>query len=188
MLVPAEVWTLAKTDQGNAVLIKPKGADIAVPIFIGQAEAQSILIGLGEVEIQRPLTHDLLITTLKEINTFVRRVEITDLSEGIFYGRLVITKSGKEISVDARPSDCIAIAVRVKCNIYIDESIVDEAGISITIINNEAGATGENPIEMSKSDTELSKLKKQLDAAIEEENYEEAAKLRDKIKELEGKS
>ena len=184
MLVPAEVWTLAKTDQGNAVLIKPKGADIAVPIFIGQAEAQSILIGLGEVEIQRPLTHDLLISTLRNLNTYVRRVEITDLSEGIFYGRLVVTKSGKEISIDARPSDCIAVAVRVKCNIYIDESVVDEAGISITIINE----PGEYPFDMNKKDTELNKLKKQLDIAVEEENYEEAAKLRDKIKEIEGQS
>ena len=185
MLVPAEVWTLAKTDQGNAVLIKPKGAEIAVPIFIGQSEAQSILIGLGEVEIQRPLTHDLLISTLRNLNTYVRRVEITDLSEGIFYGRLVVTKSGKEISIDARPSDCIAVAVRVKCNIYIDESVVDEAGISITIIN-EPG--GEYPLDMSKKDSELSKLKKQLDVAVEEEDYEEAAKLRDKIKEIEGQS
>ncbi|MBN1698049.1 MAG: bifunctional nuclease family protein [Spirochaetales bacterium] len=184
MLVPAEVWTLAKTDQGNAVLIKPKGADIAVPIFIGQAEAQSILIGLGDVEIQRPLTHDLLISTLKNLNVSIKRVEITDLSEGIFYGRLVVTRSGKEISIDARPSDCIAVAVRVKCNIFIDESVVDEAGISITIVNEHSN----QPLEFSPKESEIDNLKKKLDSAVEEENYEEAARIRDKIKELEGKS
>jgi bifunctional DNase/RNase len=184
MLVPAEVWTLAKTDQGNAVLIKPKGADIAVPIFIGQAEAQSILIGLGDVEIQRPLTHDLLISTLKNLNVSIKRVEITDLSEGIFYGRLVVNKSGKEISIDARPSDCIAVAVRVKCNIFIDESVVDEAGISITIVNEHSN----QGLDIGPKESEIDNLKKKLDLAVEEENYEEAARLRDKIKELEGKS
>jgi bifunctional DNase/RNase len=184
MLVPAEVWTLAKTDQGNAVLIKPKGADIAVPIFIGQAEAQSILIGLGDVEIQRPLTHDLLISTLKNLNVSIKRVEITDLSEGIFYGRLVINRSGKEISIDARPSDCIAVAVRVKCNIFIDESVVDEAGISITIVNEHSNQA----FDINPKESEIDNLKKKLDLAVEEENYEEAARLRDKIKELEGKS
>jgi bifunctional DNase/RNase len=184
MLVPAEVWTLAKTDQGNAVLIKPKGADIAVPIFIGQAEAQSILIGLGDVEIQRPLTHDLLISTLKNLNVSIKRVEITDLSEGIFYGRLVVNKSGKEISIDARPSDCIAVAVRVKCNIFIDESVVDEAGISITIVNEHSN----QGLDIGPKESDIDNLKKKLDLAVEEENYEEAARLRDKIKELEGKS
>jgi bifunctional DNase/RNase len=184
MLVAAEVWTLAKTDQGNAVLIKPKGADIAVPIFIGQAEAQSILIGLGDVEIQRPLTHDLLISTLKNLNVSIKRVEITDLSEGIFYGRLVVNKSGKEISIDARPSDCIAVAVRVKCNIFIDESVVDEAGISITIVNEHSN----QGLDIGPKESEIDNLKKKLDLAVEEENYEEAARLRDKIKELEGKS
>ena len=62
MLVEAEIWTIARTDQGNAVLVRPIGSESAVPIFIGQLEAQSILIGLGNVPMPRPLTHDLFIT------------------------------------------------------------------------------------------------------------------------------
>jgi bifunctional DNase/RNase len=182
MLVPAEVWTLAKTEQGHAVLVKPKGSEIAVPIFIGQAEAQSILIGLGSVEVQRPLTHDLLISSLKHVNVTVKRVEITDLSDGIFYGRLIVTNNGSEIIVDARPSDCIAVAVRVKCGIFIDESIVDEAGIPMSFINN-----GENKEQFQNTpmELELSKLQRELETAVEEENYEKAAQIRDRINELE---
>jgi bifunctional DNase/RNase len=181
MLVPAEVWTIAKTEQGHAVLVKPKGSEIAVPIFIGQAEAQSILIGLGGVEVQRPLTHDLLISSLKHVNVTVKRVEITDLSEGIFYGRLVVINGGNEVIIDARPSDCIAVAVRVKCSIFIDESVVDEAGIPMSFIANGNKETlSDAPLE-----SELVKLKRELDVAVEEENYEKAAILRDKINELE---
>jgi bifunctional DNase/RNase len=182
MLVPAEVWTLAKTEQGHAVLVKPKGSEIAVPIFIGQAEAQSILIGLGSVEVQRPLTHDLLISSLKHVDVSIKRVEITDLSDGIFYGRLIVINSGNEVIIDARPSDCIALAVRVKCSIFIDESVVDEAGIPMSYINNNESKEQfpNTPMEM-----ELTKLQRELEVAVEEENYERAAQLRDKINDLE---
>jgi bifunctional DNase/RNase len=184
MLVPAEVWTIAKTEQGHAVLVKPKGSETAVPIFIGQAEAQSILIGLGGVEVQRPLTHDLLISSLKHVNVTIKRVEITDLSDGIFYGRLIVSNSGVEVIIDARPSDCIALAVRVKCNIFIDESVVDEAGIPMAFIN-QGGKEGGPDVQF---ESELVKLKKELDTAVEEENYEKAAQLRDKINEIEKNS
>jgi len=184
MLVPAEVLTVASSDHGNAVLVKPKGADIAVPIFIGPAEADAIKIILLNYHIPRPLTHDLFISTLNHTNINVKRVEITDLIEGTFYGRLIVTKSGKEISIDARPSDCIAIAVRVKCSIFIDEAVVDEAGITITRVKEQNGQS----FTLEKSETHLSKLKKRLNRAVEEENYEEAAKLRDEIKKLEKKA
>jgi hypothetical protein len=73
MLVPAEVWTVAKAEQGSAVLIKPIGAEVAVPIFIGSLEAQAILIGLANHKMPRPLTHDLLLSTLQELNVKVSR-------------------------------------------------------------------------------------------------------------------
>ncbi|NOY08843.1 MAG: bifunctional nuclease family protein [Spirochaetes bacterium] len=181
MLVPAEVWTVAKAEQGNAVLIRPVGSDMAVPIFIGPAEAQSILIGLGNVQMPRPLTHDLLITVAKNLQTTINRIEITELKEGTFYGRLILQREDDEISIDSRPSDCISIAVRVKCPIYIDEGVVDEAGISVDVVN-------QKPISRSvQTESELSNLKHMLDIAVAEENYEEAARLRDQIKELEEK-
>jgi bifunctional DNase/RNase len=205
MLVPAEVWTVAKAEQGNAVLVRPLGLDVAVPIFIAPLEAQSILIGLGNVKMPRPLTHDLFITALENLEASVNRVEITSLKEGTYYAKLVLESSGSEVAIDARPSDCLALAVRVKCPIYIDEAVVDEAGISVKMVEEknkenrelkDAEEISENVLTAEEStqvpeisplahETEMASLKKLLEVAIEEENYEEAARLRDRIRELE---
>lgn len=200
MLVPAEVWTVAKAEQGNAVLVRPLGLDVAVPIFIAPLEAQSILIGLGSVKMPRPLTHDLFITVLESLESSVNRVEITSLREGTYYAKLILESSGSEIAVDARPSDCLALAVRVKCPIYIDEAVVDEAGISVKMVEEknkelkpedapQLSEEAESPQVPEAApmppETEMASLRKLLDAAIEEENYEEAARIRDKIRELE---
>lgn len=201
MLVPAEVWTVAKAEQGNAVLVRPLGLDVAVPIFIAPLEAQSILIGLGSVKMPRPLTHDLLITVLENLEASVNRVEITALREGTYYAKLILETSGSEMSIDARPSDCLALAVRMKCPIYIDEAVVDEAGISVKMVEEKnreakqeesseqageaADAAAIAEISPLAQEAEMAGLRKRLEAAIEEENYEEAARLRDKIRELE---
>lgn len=201
MLVPAEVWTVAKAEQGNAVLVRPLGLDVAVPIFIAPLEAQSILIGMGSVKMPRPLTHDLFITVLENLEASVNRVEITALREGTYYAKLVLEASGSEIAVDARPSDCLALAVRIKCPIYIDEAVVDEAGISVKMVeeksrearqeeSSEQAVEGREPAPMPEisplaQESEMAGLKKRLEAAIEEENYEEAARLRDRIRDLE---
>jgi bifunctional DNase/RNase len=204
MLVPAEVWTVAKAEQGNAVLVRPLGLDVAVPIFIAPLEAQSILIGLGNVKMPRPLTHDLFISALENLESSINRVEITSLKEGTYYAKLILESSGSETAIDARPSDCLALAVRVKCPIYIDEAVVDEAGISVKMVEEknkelksedavETAESAESSAETSSvpeispmaHETERASLKKLLEIAIEEENYEEAARLRDKLRELE---
>jgi len=203
MLVPAEVWTVAKAEQGNAVLVRPLGQEVAVPIFIAPLEAQSILIGLGNVKMPRPLTHDLFITVLESLESAINRIEITALKEGTYYAKLVLESSGSEVAVDARPSDCLALAVRVKCPIYIDETVVEEAGISVKMVEErgkeakqeesselhiEAFQQGGHPAPEATPtlpETEMANLKKLLEVAIDEENYEEAARLRDRIRGLE---
>jgi uncharacterized protein len=184
MLVPAEVWTVAKAEHGSAVLIRPIGSDVAVPIFIGQLEAQAILIGLGSISIARPLTHDLFIATLKQLKVEINRVEITELKDETFFARLVLTQAGQEISIDSRPSDCIALAVRVKCALYIDEFVVDKVGISVNVVQEAA----QDSFQQNERETRLTELKASLEKAVEEENYEEAARLRDQINELEEKT
>jgi bifunctional DNase/RNase len=183
MLVQAEIWTVARSEQGNAVLVRPIGSESAVPIIIGQAEAQSIMIGLANHAMPRPLTHDLLISIIKRFDTKVVRVEITELKDGTFYGRLILNKNGKDVSIDSRPSDCLALAVRVKCPIFIDEMVVDQAGVSVNIV--EEAAEAAMSTKSREIEDELNELKKRLDKAVEEENYEEAAMLRDRINELE---
>ena len=181
MLVEAEVWTIARTEQGNAVVVRPIGAETAVPIFIGQLEAQSILIGLGNVPMPRPLTHDLLLSVLKTGNIELLRVEIIDLQESTFIAQLVLKREGEEeMNMDCRPSDAISLAVRAKIPVYIAERIVDEAGISVNVITDHETVGDQNPVLL-----ELEKLRRDLDQAVEIENYEEAAKIRDKIQKLE---
>lgn len=149
-LVRAEIWTIARTDQGNAVLIRPIGSEIAVPIFIGQLETQSILIGFGDVTIPRPLTHDLMISLIKHLGAELLRIEITDLKEGTFYARLVLQSTlveENEFTLDCRPSDALALAVRLKCPVYISEQVVQEAGVSVNLIVDAATASAAEDLQ-----------------------------------------
>ena len=94
MLIEAEIWTVARTDKGNAVLIRPLNSDLVVPIFIGQLEAQAILIGLGKVPMPRPLTHDLFAEILHEMSASLQRIEIVDLRDGTFI-QIWLSMAGK---------------------------------------------------------------------------------------------
>ena len=180
MLVEAEIWTIARTEQGNAVLIRPIGSESAVPIFMGQLEAQSILIGLGSVPMPRPLTHDLFIKIFNQLKTTILRIEINSLKDGTFFAKLILKSEKEELTIDCRPSDAIGLAVRKKCSIYIAEEIVDEAGIPLSSITNK---TIDSNYELTK--TELKMLKLELGKVIEIEDYEEAARIRDRINKLE---
>ena len=180
MLVEAEIWTVARTDKGNAVLVRPMGSERAVPIFIGQLEAQSILIGLGNVPMPRPLTHDLMISVFEKAGLTMEKVEITDLKQQTFYAQIILKQGLKRLSLDARPSDALGMAARIKCPVLIAESVVEEAGIAVNLISE-----GESDAEFpSAKEIEKNQLMTQLEKAVEEEDYEEAARLRDRIKGL----
>jgi hypothetical protein len=189
MLVEAEIWTVARTDKGNAVLVKPVGSEQAVPIFIGQLEAQSILFGLASVPVPRPMTHDLFISVLEKTGVTVERIEITDLKDRTFYARIILKQGIKKLTVDSRPSDALGIASRLKCPVYIAEAIVDEAGVAVSLVSDDeiqlqVGEEEAPEPEIQEEDEEKSRLEQQLKKAVEEENYEEAARLRDRLKEL----
>jgi len=197
--VRADVWTVAQTDQGNVVLVRPKESDMVVPIFIGQLETQSILIGLGRVEMPRPLTHDLLMSVIHALEADLVRVEIRDLRDRTFYANVVIRAVGGEITIDARPSDAIALAVRCKAEVYIAEDIVESAGVPVdmiresplvdenqttTIITGSLSGDGAASLDPDGSDTLRERLKAELDEAVADEDYEKAAAIRDKLRSL----
>jgi len=190
-MVEAEIWTVAKTDQGNAVLIKPVDGDKAVPIFIGPLEAQNILLGLGEVEIPRPLTHDLVLSLLTTLEAKLVRVDIHSLSEDTYYSNIVLEQGGRRFEIDARPSDSLALAVRADCPIYIGLDLVEESGVSLeqlreAAVENEVEEEDDEPeADPLVRDTQLVDLKARLAQAVTQENYEEAAQLRDQIQKLE---
>jgi bifunctional DNase/RNase len=112
------------------VILREVGADRYLPIWVGQYEAEAITVALQEVEMIRPLTHDLLKNVFNTFNAKIKRIEIISLKEDIFYGNIVAEVNGQETNVDSRPSDAIALAVRAHVPILVEESVIKNAGIT----------------------------------------------------------
>ena len=112
------------------VILREVGADRYLPIWVGPYEAEAITVALQEVEMIRPLTHDLLKNVFTTFNAKVKRIEIVALKEDIFYGNIVAEVNGQETNVDSRPSDAIALAVRAHVPILVHESVIQNAGIT----------------------------------------------------------
>lgn len=112
------------------VVLRDMNADRYLPIWVGPYEAEAITIALQEIEIARPLTHDLLKNVFIAFNAQIRRVEIVALRDDIFYGNIVVEVAGQTVNVDARPSDAIALAVRAHVPILVDPSVMTLAGIT----------------------------------------------------------
>ncbi len=101
-----------------------KNKDTVLPIWIGIAEATSILAKLDNAEIARPLSHDLMKNILDVLAVRVKKVEVTDIKENTYYSLIYFEKDGKEITIDARPSDAIALAVRVNVPIMVSDEVI----------------------------------------------------------------
>ena len=110
---------------GCFIMLKEKNGEIFIPIFIGQLEANSIIIGLDKIETQRPMTHDLLSDAYKNTYDKLDHIEVNEIKEGTFYGKMVFEKNNNTIEIDSRPSDAIAVAVRYSCPIFVSERVVD---------------------------------------------------------------
>ena len=156
-----------------------------LPIVIGENEAQSIALGLEGNRPSRPLTHDLFKKFAENYGVEVIEVVVTRFLEGVFYAML-ICKQGDEIAmIDARPSDAIALAVRYNCPISVYENVMDEAGIEMEDIKDMDKSQEQEPVEEVHEDSldnlSVEQLQKLLQLAIDEENYEKAAELRDLI-------
>ncbi|CAM4260728.1 hypothetical protein EWU23_01585 [Cytophagaceae bacterium 50C-KIRBA] len=160
--------------------------NLRFPIVIGNQEAQAISVYLEQIQTSRPLTHDLFIQMIEKSNLDLNRVLITDFKEGIFYAQIEFYQDGTLIELDARPSDSIALALRAQKNIYIKESLLK----SICIPDEEEEEMEEDlsfsvdiPVYQPSTIT-LAELEDLLQKALLEENYEEAARLRDQIEVL----
>ncbi len=117
--------------QQRVVILKEKNDERYLAIWIDSYMAEQITFSLQEVEVARPMSHDLMKNLLQSLDARVVRVEITSLSSEVFYGNIVIEQSGgHQLDIDSRPSDALALAVRSNVPIYISEDVLDEAGIS----------------------------------------------------------
>jgi bifunctional DNase/RNase len=115
--------------QQRIVILRERDAERYLPIWIGVYEAESITIALQEVEVARPLTHDLLKNIINQLNTRILRVEVVALRDDTFFGNIVAETDGHTFNIDSRPSDALAIAVRTHVPILVSRSVMDSAGI-----------------------------------------------------------
>jgi bifunctional DNase/RNase len=169
-----------------ALILVEENGERRVPIIIGGFEAQAIVIKLENLDPPRPLTHDLFRSFAAEFNVSIIEVMIYKLEEGVFYSRLLCNNGEKEISIDSRTSDAVALALRFGCPIYITEEILEKAGITVTPAEADNSSdpdsdklfeTGNSKFE-NYSDEELYKM---IDEAVKTEDYERAASIRDEI-------
>jgi len=115
----------------RVVILKEKEANRYLPIWIGPAEADAIAVKLQNVELARPLTHDLLQSVITTLGASLNFVVVSELQNDTFYAKLSLNIDGEQIEVDSRPSDALALAVRAKAPIYTEESVLDKAGITL---------------------------------------------------------
>ena len=122
----------------RVVILKEKMADRYLPIWIGPAEADAIAVKLQGVSVPRPLTHDLLCSVIDTLGASVNSIIVTDLKNDTFFARVNLDIDGGQVEVDSRPSDAFALAVRTGVPIYVDEAVLDKAGI---LLDKETGKT-----------------------------------------------
>ena len=129
MLRPMIVWAVAVDSSTNnpVVILKEAGGKKTLPIWIGILEAISITSELQGIKLSRPMTHDLLKNILDLIDAKVNKVEVSDLKNNTYYASIHITHKGQEITLDARPSDALALSLRVGAPIFVSEQIINES-------------------------------------------------------------
>lgn len=183
-MIPVQVYNLSVSNVGYVVLLRNPDSQRTVPIFIGGPEAQAIALKLNNVEPPRPMTHDLMKNIMDAFEGRLEKVVVSSLKEGTFYGQLIIDFEGQEIEIDARPSDAIALALRYSAPIFVSDDVMEEAGVYLE----ESGTENREESETSETSggdneqTRIQNLEEKLQKAIEEERYEDAAKLRDEIR------
>ncbi|MCF7741482.1 MAG: bifunctional nuclease family protein [Candidatus Marinimicrobia bacterium] len=160
---------------------------LKLPIIIGAFEAQAIALALEKLNMPRPLTHDLFASFLDRMKYNVNKVVVSDLVDGTFYANIYM-ESNDNVSyvMDSRPSDAIALALRVNAEIYVKEKVFDEAGQELETPELATDDDSQQTYhEGNKNFDQLFDLQMKLQEAIDNENYELAAKIRDKIAQIE---
>lgn len=163
-----------------ALILKEVNGNRRLPIIIGAFEAQSIALEMEGIKPPRPLTHDLMKNLLDTMGVELSEITISELRDGTFYAKLVFDNQ----EIDSRPSDAIALAVRVGAPIFVAEKVMADAAFLPEQETQDRNAPAQSPPKDAKSTT-LEQFRAQLKEAIEKEDYERAAKLRDEIRRLE---
>jgi len=174
------------TGGAYAILLKEINGNRRLPIIIGAFEAQAIALEIEGIKPPRPLTHDLLKQIVDNLGAAVVEVIIDELRENTFYAKILLETSGLTNEIDARPSDAIALAVRTQSPIYVSDSVMESAAFvpSEDGDKEEIEQEPEPDVIPKTKEAKLAALQDKLREALDAEEYERAAKLRDDIKKL----
>lgn len=175
-MIPVEVTGISVSPpyQGYVVTLKEKEGDQWLPIFIGAAEAHTISLLLQGMKYVRPLTYDMFHELLKASACEVRRVDVTELRDNTFFASITLHTPDGDKQIDARPSDAIALALKTESPVFVAEKVFSEAGMRSEF----------TPSSDAGSENRLEELQMKLQELVETEDYEQAAKVRDLIKNL----
>jgi bifunctional DNase/RNase len=177
--------TNSHVESGAYVLVLSEDGPHCIPVIVGVAEAQAIAVALENLQPARPLTHDLFVSFAREYGSQLQEVFICKVIDGVFFAEMLFSDGAHELRIDSRTSDAVAIALRMKCDIYTTESILQEYGIVIEENeddeNDNASAeavSDDAESQWSKSSAEwmqimqTSEIEERMQRAISEENYE----------------
>lgn len=163
------------------VILKDDVNNRWLPIVVGNTEAQAIALQLENVAPPRPLTHDLIKNLLDSIEAKIARVVVSDLRENTYYALISLKLNGHNTDIDARPSDAIALALRMQAPIFVSEDVMTKASVNEKETETEDMGSQRRPVDA------LERLELDMQKAISDERYEDAARIRDEIKELKEK-
>jgi len=206
-LVRVEIDDIIMTNTGFAMVLVDREKERVLPIFIGPFEANGILMKLQGVSFPRPLTYDLIKNIIEMMQGYVEKVVINDLRDGTFYATLYIVTNDQVLEIDSRPSDAVAICVRSGAPIYVTEKVMAMSSIPLEEYSSKKGFKSQEEIEeeaskekeepklyqtkeektkqqAKKKEVLIEELKKELEKAVNEERFEDAARIRDEIKKL----
>jgi bifunctional DNase/RNase len=178
--------TTPTMNNSYTLILKEVDGERRLPIIIGGFEAQAIALEIEEVTPPRPMTHDLFKAIIDNLDLSLTEVNISELKEGTFYANLYF--EDKDIEIDARPSDAIAIAIRLQVPIFINSDILDEVGVNVEENVKSEPTKPTSSSKKKEGQSALDKLNTKLNEAIKNEDYELAAQLRDEMQKIIGNS
>ena len=180
-MIPVKVNKISyhSNSKNYAIILKEIEGERCMPIIIGSFEAQSIALAIEEIKTPRPLTHDLICDFISAVDVSLKAIKIYSLNEGVYFAKIIIISKymGEQI-IDARPSDAVAVALRMNTPILVSKKVFDKASVEEKLLFQEKKRKKIN-------EDPLPELKREMELAIKKEEYELAAELRDKINKLE---
>lgn len=172
LIMQVKIENISLSNLGFVIFLKGEDEGRVLPIFIGAPEAHSIAAAYNNHKFPRPLTHDLFKNILELLECRITQVIITDLVESTFFSKIYLQKGEETIQIDARPSDAVAMALRFRVPIYVTRTLMETTSISL------------QQEEMGETVDTIQQMKSELEQAVSEERYEDAARIRDELKKL----